>query len=131
MKGFDELESKLDALGKVGDKVEKTATKEGAKVVLDHFKNNAPADSGKSRKALKVTSTKKFKSGTWSRVGINASNWEKCKGLYFQHYGYTHWKSGKQVNTNVGWMTKEFSKVEDKARNVIIREAQKELDKIL
>ncbi|MDY3960171.1 HK97-gp10 family putative phage morphogenesis protein [Romboutsia timonensis] len=132
IKGIEELQAKLEALGKVGDKVEGTAVKKGAKVVLDHFKKNAPKDSGNSRNALKVTSTKRFKNGgLWSQVGIDGSNWDKTKGLYFQHYGYLNHATGKRVNKNVGWMSEEFAKVEKYASETIINEVQKELNKIL
>ena len=132
IEGFDELFSKLDKLGNVGDKVEKTAVKAGAKIVLEHFKKTAPRDTGNSRKHLKITSTKTFKNGgTWSQVGIDKSNWSKTKGIYFQNYGYVHNKSGKRINKHVGWVSKEFKKVEGQAAKVIEKEVKNELGKIV
>lgn len=132
LSGFDELIDKLDKLENVGDKVKRTAVKKGAEIVLKHFKNSAPADTRNSRRSLKVTSTKKFKNGdTWSQVGIDRSNWNKTKGLYFQNYGYVHKRSGKKINKHVGWVSKEFKKVEGQASKVIEQEVKNELGKIL
>lgn len=132
LSGFDELIDKLDKLENVGDKVKRTAVKKGAEIVLKHFKNSAPADTRNSRRSLKVTSTKKFKNGdTWSQVGIDRSNWCKTKGLYFQNYGYVHKRSGKKINKHVGWVSKEFKKVEGQASKVIEQEVKNELGKIL
>ena len=134
--GFDDLINDLNNLGAIGNKIGKQAVEEGAKIVLEQQKKDAPRDADDNEHGadkLDITEIKKYaKSGTVvGKVGISAENWEEAKHLYFQNYGYELWKNGKMINTHVGWIDDSFKKCKDKATKVIIDVASKEIDKIL
>lgn len=135
LNGFDELISDLNNLGSIGNKIGKQAIEEGAKIVLEQQKKDAPrsGDDDHGADKLDITEIKRYaKSGTIiGRVGISKENWESVKGLYFQHYGFEHYKSGKIVDIHIGWMNDSFKKCKEKASEVIIDIASKEIDKIL
>ena len=133
--GFDELINDLNNLGNIGNKIGKKAVEEGAKIVLEQQKKNAPRDADNEHGAdkLDITEIKKYaKSSTVvAKVGISSENWEEAKHLYFQNYGYELWKNGKMVNTHVGWIDDSFKKCKDKATEKMIEIAKQEIDKIL
>lgn len=135
LSGFDELVSDLNNLGSIGNKIGKKAIEEGAKIVLEQQKKDAPRseDDDHGADKLDITEIKRYaKSGTIiGRVGISKDNWEYTKGLYFNNYGFEHYKSGKIVDIHIGWMNDSFKKCKEKASEVIIDIASKEIDKIL
>ena len=135
LSGFDELISDLNNLGAIGNKIGRKAVEEGAKIVLEQQKKDAPRsdDNDHGADKLDITEIKKYaKSGTVvGRVGISSDNWEFTKGLYFNHYGFEHYESGKMVDVHVGWMNDSFKKCKDKAAKIMIDIASKEIDKIL
>lgn len=132
LSGFDDLLSDLDNLGNIGSKVGKKAVTEGAKMVLEQQKKDAPRDSGEGADNLKVTKIKTYKSGNvWGKVGIDSSNWENSKHLYYQNYGYELWKNGERIEPHLGWMEDSLKKIEDKANKKIIEVVSAELDNIL
>ena len=122
LSGFDELISDLNNLGAIGNKIGRKAVEEGAKIVLEQQKKDAPRsdDNDHGADKLDITEIKKYaKSGTVvGRVGISSDNWEFTKGLYFNHYGFEHYKSGKMVDVHVGWMNDSFKKCKDKAAKI-------------
>lgn len=80
--GFDDLINDLNNLGAIGKK----AVEEGAKIVLEQQKKDAPRDADDNEHGadkLDITEIKKYsKSGTVvGKVGISAENWEECKHL--------------------------------------------------
>lgn len=129
--GFDELLDTLELLGKVGDKIGKDVIKSGAKAGLPYLKKYAPQDSGDSAKKLRVTSTKKIKGNWWAQMGIDDKNWSACKSLWYQHWGFTHWKSGEKVAKNVGWLDKAYKKAESTIEEAMMNELDKEIGGIL
>ena len=64
-------------------------------------------------------------------MGIDSKNWEDCKGLWYQHWSYTHWRSGEKISKHTGWMDKAYKKAEDKMGDVVIKALESELDKVL
>lgn len=133
IKGFDALDTKLDALGNVGHKVGSKAVREGMKPIVEQMKKDAPKDTGDGAKALKTTSVRTYaKTGSAvARAGINRSNFEKTKHLLFQHHGFEHSKSGRKINKHVGWMTKSFNKSKSKGEKIMTDVAQAEINRIL
>lgn len=133
--GFDELINDLNNLGAIGNKIGKKAVEEGAKIVLEQQKKDAPRDADDNEHGadkLDITEIKNSKSGTIvGKVGISAENWEDCKHLYFQNYGYELWKNGKMVNAHIGWIDDSFKKCKDKASEKIVEIAKQEINKIL
>lgn len=135
LKGFDELVNDLNNLGSIGSKIGRKAVEEGAKVVLDQQKKDAPRsdDGDNGADKLDVVQIKKYsKSGTVvAKIGISSENWEDTKSLYFQHYGYEHYKSGNRVEVHLGWINDSFKNCKDKASEIMMDYASKEMDKIL
>ena len=134
IEGFDELLNDLERLGDVGKKVGKKAVQNASKIVLEQMKKDAPrsGDNDHGSESLKVTNIKTYKTGTVvSKTGIDSSNWEDAKGLYFNHYGFEHWKSGKLIDVHIGWMDNSFNKVKEEAYKSIEKEVLSEIDKIL
>lgn len=133
--GFDDLFNTLQELGNIGNKVGKKAVEEASKIVLEQEKEDAPIDvegTTHGKDALKITSIKKYKGGsTYGNIGIDGTNWDECKHLYYQHYGYELWKNGKRVEPHLLWMDKSFNKCKKKAEDVMLETAESELNKIL
>lgn len=132
--GFDDLLNDLNNLGSIGKKIGKKAITEGSKLVLEQQKKDAPRDSDGEHGAdkLKVTNIKSYKSGTVvAKVGIDSTNWDDVAHLYYQHYGFEHYKNGERVEVHLGWMDDSFKKVKDKASEQIMEIASQEVDKIL
>lgn len=134
LEGFDELLDDLNRLGNVGKKIGKKAVQNASKIVLNQQKKDAPRDGDNDHGAdkLKITNIKTYKSGTVvGRVGIDSSNWDDVEHLYYQHYGFEHYKNGQRVDVNVGWMDDSFKKVKDQAYESIEKEVLSEIDKII
>lgn len=135
LKGFDELVNDLNNLGSIGSKIGRKAVEEGAKVVLEQQKKDAPRsdDGDNGADKLDVVQIKKYsKSGTVvAKIGISSENWEDTKSLYFQNYGYEHYKSGNRVEVHLGWINDSFKKCKDKASEIMMKHASNEMDKIL
>lgn len=137
IEGFDELFKTIDELGDVGNRISTSSLKKAMKPGLDIIKNNAPKDTGGSAKALRIGTVKRYSNGgIQGKMGIDATNWNECKGLWFQHWGYEN-KGGRgggykgKVTKNVGW----FNEATDKASDTVLGSLEKEvgsaLDKIL
>jgi hypothetical protein len=134
LSGFDDLINDLNNLGTVGNKIGRKAVEEASTIVLDQQIKDAPrsGDDDHAAEKLKVTKIKRYKSGTVvGKIGIDSTNWEDVDHLYYQHYGFEHYKNGERVEPHLGWMTDSFKKVEERAGNAIIEVVNKELDKIL
>lgn len=127
MNGFDDLINTLNDLGNITNKVGKEALEEGSEIVLKQQKKDAPRDSGDGGKHLKIVKG----NSKVSRIGIDHSNWEECKGIYFQNYGFIHYKDGKLVDPHIGWVEESFKKCKDKAEKAIVDKLEKEIDRIL
>lgn len=129
--GFDDLYKTLDSLGNVGKKASKKILTEQAKKVVDQQKVDAPKNSENSYRHLEAGKVKSKGNTSFVKVGITKENWDKCKQLYYQHYGYTLWLNGKYYNPNFLWMDKSFKKIESKILDNMYKDLEKELDRIL
>lgn len=131
--GFDSLNATLKALGNLGNKISNDVLKESASTVLTQQKKDAPrskdGDNGADKLAIdKITSYKGNKS---IKIGITSENWEDCKGLYFQHYGYELWKNGKRYEPHLGWVDNSFDKIKGKVIEQMKSKIQSGIDNIL
>ena len=132
IKGFDDLDRKLESLGDVGKRIGKKAVREGMKPIVKQMRKDAPKDSGDGAKKLKVTTVKTYKTGTAvARAGINASNWEQTKHLYFQNFTYENHINGKIVEVHAGWMFDSFERSKEKGGKIMRDYAQQEINKII
>lgn len=136
VKGIDEISRTLESLGKAGDKIATDAVKSSLKQALPKIKEVAPEDSGQGKKKLKVTKVKKYRKSVWGGVGIDRTNWEATKGLWFQHYGYANhgWGDrfkGMRISKNVGWFDRASQSVEQEVLDTLENTLLSEIDKIL
>ena len=135
--GFDELDNKLESLGSVSKRIGQTSLRRGMQHSLEQLKKDAPKDTEKSSKALKVTKTKTYpKTGTCViRAGIDKSNFSKTKNLYFLHYGFENkglnFTGQRNATQHIGWVTKSFNKSLPKAEKEIVETVQAEIKKII
>lgn len=114
VKGIESLNNKLDAMGKVTDRVKKQLVNEGANVILDQMKNDAPKGDDNSYKKLGIVDGRSGDGYLFLDVGINHKNWDECRGLYFQNYDGER-SSGEHVQ----WIDKSFSRSHGKAKKII------------
>lgn len=130
VEGFDELFNTLDSLGNVGKKVGVKAVRGATKTALKSLKRYAPKKSGKGGEALKVISVKSYKSGSvWGKAGIDKTNWEETKHLWFQNYGYNVGKA--HVTKHVGWVERAFQECKKDAQKEMIDIISTEIDNSL
>lgn len=133
--GWEDIQKTIDSLGDVGKKINTTAFKNSLKEGLKIVQDKAPkAKDGSTNGAekLRVGKIKRYKSGSiWGGVGIDKTNWEATKHLYFHHYGYEHYKSGKKVTPHTGWMDEATKASESVVLGSLEKNILAELDKIL
>lgn len=137
IEGLDAILKTLDDLGKVGDKIGVDGVKKAMSPGLDIIKAKAPKDTEESRNHLKITKVKKYKSGgVWGGMGIDSSNWEECKPLWYQHWGYDNYGGNTRayrghVTTNQGWFDEATDSSKDTILSTLEKELTAEIDKIL
>ena len=134
--GFDT--GAIDKLLKKLDNYSNIETKEAViKVAEDMQKaiyNNAPKDGGDGRSCIKICDTREYPTATYVDIGLKQESepFEKWKGIYFQNYGFTHYKSKEFSGKHVGWFT---DATEAKSKEVIkylkdkLKEQEKEFKK--
>lgn len=137
IEGLEEIFDTVDSLGNVGKKISTSALKKAMKPGLEIIKSKAPKDTSQGSKKLRIGSVKQYKDGgLQGKMGIDEKNWEECKQLWFQHWGYSNngWGGnlgGKKVTKHVGW----FNEATDNAESTILDNLEKEinsaLDKVL
>lgn len=133
VKGLQEMIDHFEKQTKV--KVSKTALKKAGDYVLDVEKNVAGSKHDKwSRGKVGVNNLRKFpirnyKGSAFIDVGIKGgkSDWGAIRGLYYNHYGFFHNKTGKYI-AGSRWMDTAYDKAEQQALNILSEEMLKELD---
>lgn len=94
--------------------------------------DEAPKASGNSAKAIGKTKSVKLPTGTYYvEVGLKRSiaPWNEWKGLYYNHYGFRHAKSGKRVVKHVGWFDRAKENVAVGARKVVLDRIREQIRK--
>ena len=133
--GWEDIQSTIESLGDVGNKINTTAFRNSLKDGLNVVRSKAPkAKDGSTNgaEAFRVGKIKRYKSGSiWGGVGIDRTNWEATKHLYYQHYGYEYYKSGKKIDPHVGWMDEATKASESVVLGSLEKNILDELDKIL
>lgn len=105
------LITQLNELGVDSAELCQTLVEEAADKVLKKQMNDAPKEKKNAYKHLAVTDFKKYKKGAYANIGIDASNWARTNYLYYQHYGYTHYKSGEKITVHKGWLDDSFNQI--------------------
>lgn len=127
LKEFDRMMNNFEDLKITAMKQSKRIVTRGAEIVLAQQKKDAPKNSGKSYKALKITETKLYKTSVYAKIGIGSDNWEQTKALWFQHFGYFNYGLGGIFNgmfiaVHAGWMNKSFDRCKAQAYNEIYKQ---------
>lgn len=136
VQGLEDLLNTVDDLGQVGNRIKASSLKKAMQPMLNQAKADAPKNTGNSAKYLRTT-VKKYRNGDLQgRMGIDGTNWEKCKALWFQHWGYNNYggrtKSFKgRVEKHVGWFDKTTNKTKNSVVDNFSREILSEIDKLL
>lgn len=103
IKGFKDLNKKFSQLEKAPDNVKEQVTKQCADIALSQMKQDAPKDGGEGASALRITEHRNGEGYSFYDIGIDSSNWGQTAHLYYQHYGFTHWKGKAFINPHQGW----------------------------
>lgn len=136
--GIDELYSKLrtidekgvissEILVKNGEKLAKLIS-EDAPVSTVHDKHGRDCIGKELKingKTLKVVDV-----GLKKGMANAGDTWNIWKGLYFNHYGWKHNRSGKKITTNLLWFDKSVKKHRRKILNGITEELLKHVSKL-
>lgn len=135
--GLDECMELCESLGQVGTKIEKESLRSAMKPGLQILKDRAPKRSGTGANALRIDKIKKYKSGSlWGSMGIDSTNWEQTKSIYFQHYGYHNnglkgRYHGMYIDKHAGWYDRAFKEMEGPILDKLEQEVTRKIDKIL
>ena len=116
-------------------KVSKTALKKAGEHVLEVERQVASSTHNKwSRGNVGVENLRKFPIRSYQGcafidIGIKGAktDWDKIRGLYFNHYGFHHNKSGQYI-AGSRWMDKAYEDSVEKAQKILSEEMLKELD---
>lgn len=127
--GIDKLIKRFEDMGQVTEKCKERIVTQGAAVILNQQKNDAPIstedneDGIHAKDYLDVVDERSGEGYLFQDVGINSKNWEKTKGLYFQNYN-----GQKSSGKHILWMEKSFKISQVKAKKIIKDELIKELN---
>ena len=130
--GMNELLNKLERMQLAPNKIAKKALKEAGNHVLESQIKVARTvhkkySTGAGVKELNVQAST-FAGNHVVDVGINSkSNWDKVKGLYFNHYGFYNKRTGTYV-AGSGWINIAYKQSVKGAYTIVKNELLKELD---
>lgn len=121
VKGIEELIKALNNLDKsVKNKISKNAVDEASEIMLDSLKATAPraeVDSKHSYAFLDKTVVKKG-DGHQAKMGINSTNWDLTRGLWFHYWGFR--SHGRDL-----WVDRAFDSSIDEAKAAMSMEIEK------
>lgn len=143
VRGLQELIDQLHKMGGAVNKVGGKALRDAGDVVKEAQKKEAEKTHDKYSEEIGYKQIKRFpvrgkregrktidigikSSRNNSKSGSRNSDWDKQKGLYFNHYGFVHNRSGKYI-TGSRWMDKAFEKSQDEAYEKIKKTLIKEM----
>ena len=84
---IDDLQKKLQVMGRKGSKLENEALLAGAEIINKEIVNRAPEKTGKSKKYLKISKPKREKGIKVVKIGVNKSDNSEAFYLKFYEYG--------------------------------------------
>lgn len=106
LKGLDKIYNKFDTIAKAPAGMKDSVVQTAATIVLNQQRedvNRLFNGTGRGAAALSIVKKRSGENYTFMDIGINRSNWEACRGLWFQHWGF-YSKSATL------WMNKSFKK---------------------
>ncbi|MGL5718292.1 MAG: hypothetical protein ACRCX2_35135 [Paraclostridium sp.] len=131
IKGLQTLIDDFEKQTKV--KVSKNALKKAGEYVLSVEKEVAGQEHDTWARPKGVNNLKKFpirsyQGSAYIDIGLKGGkvDWSAVRGLYFNHYGFFHNKTGKYV-AGSRWMDIAYDKSEEKAFKMLSEEMLKEI----
>lgn len=133
VKGLQQLIDDFERQQKV--KVSKDALKKAGDYVLEVEKKIVNQTHRKWARPKGIDNLRKFPIRSYQKsayidIGLKGKNaktdWDAVKGLYFNHYGFFHNKSGKYI-AGSRWMDKAYDQSEEKALKILSDEMLKEI----
>lgn len=125
LEGLDELLRDLDGLAQLEkQQITKNAVQKASEIMLDELKLEAPkarANSKSSYQHLNNTITQSD-GGTQAKMGIDASNWSRTKGLWFHYFGFR----GHEPDD---WVDRAFDRSKEKAMDAIREELAESINR--
>lgn len=73
--------------------------------------------------------TRNYGSSCFIDIGLRNDHieFDKWKGLWYHNWGYTHWKSGKQITPHVMWFDNAVNSVKGDVTNKIKNKVKNEI----
>lgn len=138
--GINELKKQMKLLEKLPQKIVTKSVKKGGKILLDEVKRNAPYETGMLEQSLKLVGEKRQKAGqkayqvtydrNYNTILVKMYGENNSKRAYYpasMEYGF---KSEKTVFEGLEFMKKSADLVSEKAKQTMVNEMGKEIDKI-
>ena len=131
IKGLKELQTHLGNASQASFAKMNTACKKGADLVLQSQKAEAPKDTGEGANALSIVACRTGKGFCFYDVGINSTNWEQTKQLWFHNFGYyNHW-TNTRICIHVGWFQKALNQCKQQVQSELLRAGRAMVEDIL
>lgn len=86
---IEELQEKLNRMGKKVNTLENKALNEAADIILDEMVNKCPIRTGEAKKHLKKDKIRKIKGVKTIKIGVNKEDNSEAYYLKFYEYGAT------------------------------------------
>lgn len=115
LKGLDKIYNKFDTVANAPSGLKDSVVHTAATIVLKQQREDANRlfnGTGRGAAALSIVERRSGESYSFMDIGINSSNWEACRGLWFQHWGF-YSKSATL------WMDESFKKSKSAASKEI------------
>lgn len=120
LKGMDELQRRIEELGRKGARISNEALKKGAQPILDEAKLNAPKDTGKGVEGLTIGRPRVKGDKRSVLVGIDRGDISEVFYMKFHEYGTSKMAARP-------FLGPAYEKNKDKASTIIIKEIIKGL----
>lgn len=120
LKGMDELQRRIEEMGRKGARISNEALKKGAQPILDEAKLNAPKDTGKGVEGLTIGRPRKKGDKRSVLVGIDRGDISEVFYMKFHEFGTSKM-------TARPFLGPAYEKNKDKASKIIMDEIKKGL----
>lgn len=126
IQGIDKLISKLN---KISNIEARAVLNDAAKEIETSIVNQAKTFSDSEYKHIGQCEVRNYGSSCFIDVGLRNDHvdFNEWKGLWYHNWGYTHWKSGKQVTPHIMWFENAVNSVSNDVTNKIKNKVKQEL----
>lgn len=134
--GLEELIAKLDKIESSG-LILSNAIKEKAENLQNLIKADTPVYPGHfihGKDYLKWDMKIDSKTLKVADIGfkyLSGDSWDKWKGVYFQHFGFRHARSGKRVEVHKMWFDKSVKRHRAKIKKNLMDKLEKHIGNVI